>query len=99
MNMFGGSEPSGPSPVDLAKAEMDDLNEMFTRMNKACFQKCIQKVKEGDLQVGEMTCIDRCVGKFMEARVRVQEQFQKQSEALQAQQESQQQIAAAMGGQ
>eukprot|EP00968_Pinguiococcus_pyrenoidosus_P005586 scaffold362_cov246-Pinguiococcus_pyrenoidosus.AAC.11 len=59
MNMFGGG-PGGPSQLDLAKTQLDDLSEMFARMNKACFRKCVLATKEGDLQVGEMTCIDRC---------------------------------------
>lgn len=93
MNMFGGQQPAGPSAVDMAKLQMDDMADMFTKMNRACFQKCVQNLKEGDLQVGEMTCVDRCVGKFMEARERMYESFQKQSEA---QQQQQQAIANAM---
>lgn len=37
-----------------------------------CFQKCVLKMSgDSDLNVGEMTCVDRCVSKYMEAQDKV----------------------------
>lgn len=37
-------------------------------MAKMCSKKCVTKYSDGDLAVGEMTCVDRCVGKYMHAQ-------------------------------
>jgi hypothetical protein len=36
-----------------------------------CGKKCFVKYNDGDLAVGEMVCIDRCVGKYMQAQEKV----------------------------
>ena len=36
-------------------------------MNATCAKKCFTKYSDSDLSVGEMTCIDRCAGKYMSA--------------------------------
>lgn len=33
-------------------------------MSQTCFKKCVVKFHDPDLAVGEMTCVDRCVGKI-----------------------------------
>lgn len=44
---------------------------------KACYAKCIARpVRMGELELGEMTCIDRCVPKYMETHEMVQKAFQ-----------------------
>jgi Tim10/DDP family zinc finger len=35
------------------------------RLVDVCYRKCVVKVKEEDLAVGEMTCCDRCVAKYL----------------------------------
>lgn len=47
------------------------------RMIRQCYQKCIvPRPKHADLELGEMTCIDRCVPKYFEVHDMVQEAFQ-----------------------
>jgi len=37
-----------------------------SRMADQCFKKCIPKYNDGDLNTGEMVCVDRCVAKYFE---------------------------------
>jgi mitochondrial import inner membrane translocase subunit TIM10 len=81
MNFFGGgsAEPvapppapaGGPNPMELATTEMEMYTDMFNRMSDVCFAKCMSGFKEGDLNIGEMSCVDRCVGKYLEAHDKV----------------------------
>ena len=60
------------------------------RMTEQCFRKCVAMYKEPELSVGEATCVDRCVHKYMTVHGKVQEILGQQ--ALQAQQQAQVQM-------
>jgi mitochondrial import inner membrane translocase subunit TIM10 len=54
-------------------------------MTEQCFRKCVPLFKEANLSVGEATCVDRCVHKYMAAHGKVQEILGKQAQAAQQQ--------------
>ncbi|CAE7641458.1 Tim10 [Symbiodinium sp. CCMP2456] len=76
-----GQQPQ-VSPVDMMVAEMKGMADIFFRMQASCYNKCIASVKEEKLSVGEMSCVDRCVNKFMDVHSKVGAELQ----AFQAQQ-------------
>ena len=52
----------------MAGQEMEYRVELFNRLVGACYEKCIdKKFKEGDLNVGENSCVDRCAAKYWES--------------------------------
>ena len=57
------------------------------RMTDQCFRKCVAMYKEPDLSVGEATCVDRCVHKYMTSHGKVQEILSKHAAAAAAQQQ------------
>mmetsp|Transcript_27197 Transcript_27197/g.58579 ORF Transcript_27197/g.58579 Transcript_27197/m.58579 type:complete len:85 (+) Transcript_27197:59-313(+) len=65
--------------------ELEAITDMFNKMTEQCFRKCVAMYKEPDLSVGEATCVDRCVHKYMTVHGKVQEILGQQ--ALQAQQQ------------
>ncbi|KAL6897263.1 hypothetical protein ACP4OV_006959 [Aristida adscensionis] len=49
----------------LAEKEMEYRVDLFNRLTQTCFDKCIEKRhKEAELNMGENSCIDRCVSKY-----------------------------------
>jgi len=42
------------------------INGLHQRAVSACWAKCIPRPRDGELAVGEMACVDRCVPKFLE---------------------------------
>ncbi len=68
MSFFSGdSKKQGPDPLFAAKLEHDIMTDMFNKMAQNCFQKCVFNTHDAELSVGEMACVDRCVGKYMES--------------------------------
>lgn len=41
-----------------------------------CSKKCVTKFHDQELAIGEMTCVDRCVGKYLSAQAKVGEVLQ-----------------------
>eukprot|EP00891_Asterochloris_glomerata_P009481 jgi/Astpho2/9481/gw1.00145.200.1_t len=51
--------------MKMAQQEMDYRVDLFNRMVSACYEKCMdRRYKEGDLNVGENSCVDRCSSKY-----------------------------------
>ncbi|KAF8757368.1 hypothetical protein HU200_010883 [Digitaria exilis] len=49
----------------MAEKEMEYRVDLFNRLTQTCFEKCIEKrYKEAELNMGENSCIDRCVSKY-----------------------------------
>ncbi|XP_039012850.1 mitochondrial import inner membrane translocase subunit TIM10-like isoform X1 [Hibiscus syriacus] len=52
----------------MAETEMEYRVELFNRLAQTCFNKCVdksyEKYKEAELNMGENSCIDRCVSKY-----------------------------------
>ncbi|KAI9081942.1 hypothetical protein K1719_036204 [Acacia pycnantha] len=60
-----------PSALDkeqifgMAEKEMEYRVELFNKLTHTCFNKCVEnKYKESELNMGENSCIDRCVSKY-----------------------------------
>jgi len=91
MNNFFSSapaQPQGPSQLTAAKMEMDMYNDLFTKMGSMCFEKCTGRIKDADLTVGEMSCTDRCVSKYMESHERIGVVLKNVQEGMAAQQQA-----------
>ncbi|XP_058212907.1 mitochondrial import inner membrane translocase subunit TIM10-like [Rhododendron vialii] len=49
----------------MAEKEMEYRVDMFNKLTQTCFSKCIEnRHKESELNMGENSCIDRCVSKY-----------------------------------
>eukprot|EP00529_Nitzschia_sp_RCC80_P034300 CAMPEP_0113452096 /NCGR_PEP_ID=MMETSP0014_2-20120614/6673_1 /TAXON_ID=2857 /ORGANISM="Nitzschia sp." /LENGTH=102 /DNA_ID=CAMNT_0000343463 /DNA_START=581 /DNA_END=889 /DNA_ORIENTATION=+ /assembly_acc=CAM_ASM_000159 len=102
MNFFGGGQqqqPQGPDPIFAAKTEMEMYTDLFNKIASSCFQKCAsRRHKEPDLSLGEMTCTDRCVSKYLEGQQLVGGVLQKANEDQMKQQQAMQQMQQQFGG-
>ena len=54
------------------------------RLTDQCFRKCVGMYKDPELAVGEATCVDRCVHKYMMVHAKVQEVLAQQTQQQQA---------------
>ena len=88
--MFGGNrsnalaEEQQKMAFAQQKMEIAFTTNMFNKMVKNCFRKCVPKLtEEPDLNVAEMTCVDRCVSKYMKFHNKVGLEMKKANDALQ----------------
>ena len=73
--------------------------DLFNKIAATCFQKCAnRKHKEPDLSLGEMTCADRCVSKYLEGQQLIGVVLQKANEAQAQQAAAAQQMQKQFGG-
>ena len=78
---------------------MEMYTDLFNKMSSACFAKCAShKHKDTDLALGEMSCTDRCVAKYLEAQEKVGVVLQKANEMQAKQAQAMADMQAAMGG-
>ena len=77
--MYLSPPPAYPVPLRVlrslfasrfkAQTEMEMYTVLFNKLTETCFSKCAsRKHKDPDLQLGEMSCVDRCVSKYMDAQ-------------------------------
>mmetsp|Transcript_6313 Transcript_6313/g.9618 ORF Transcript_6313/g.9618 Transcript_6313/m.9618 type:complete len:104 (-) Transcript_6313:56-367(-) len=95
--LFGqNAQPSGPDALFAATTEMEMYTDLFNKMSASCFQKCAsRKHKEPDLALGEMSCTDRCVSKYLETQEKVGRVLQEANEAQAANQKNIQEMQSA----
>ena len=47
------------------------------RVTTSCWSKCVPlPVRDGDLSMGELTCVDRCVHKYLETQALVRSELE-----------------------
>ena len=63
--------------------ELEAITDMFNKMTEQCFRKCVAMYHEPELSVGEATCVDRCVHKYMTVHAKVQEILGQQAQQAQ----------------
>ena len=78
---------------------MEMVNVALNKMVSTCFAKCAsRKHKEKDLQLGEMSCIDRCTAKYLDAQEKVGLVLQRANEEQAQQMQNLQQTQNGFGG-
>lgn len=46
------------------------------RMSNQCWKKCVSRFHDPDLSIGEATCVDRCVEKYVQAQQKIGQRLQ-----------------------
>eukprot|EP00658_Telonema_sp_P-2_P078369 TRINITY_DN731_c0_g1_i1.p1 TRINITY_DN731_c0_g1~~TRINITY_DN731_c0_g1_i1.p1 ORF type:complete len:154 (-),score=66.43 TRINITY_DN731_c0_g1_i1:351-812(-) len=92
--LFGGkSAEQKAMETAAAGLEMKMMADHVNRMMEQCFKKCVHDFQEGELHVGEMSCLDRCVFKYSATQQKVVKRLQEFQKEQQAQMEQQAQLA------
>ncbi|KAH7880448.1 Tim10/DDP family zinc finger-domain-containing protein [Lentinula edodes] len=88
MSFLSGARPTGSTggvntdKIEMAITELDTITDFFNRMVASCHAKCITpRYTDGELNKGEMVCIDRCVSKYNEVQKKVGEKIQSRGAA------------------
>ena len=65
----------------MATNELRGMTSLFNRLAETCFDKCVSKFSQSDLQVGELACDDRCALKYMETQTIIADVIKKANTA------------------
>eukprot|EP00281_Chroomonas_sp_CCMP1168_P024228 CAMPEP_0206237514 /NCGR_PEP_ID=MMETSP0047_2-20121206/14310_1 /ASSEMBLY_ACC=CAM_ASM_000192 /TAXON_ID=195065 /ORGANISM="Chroomonas mesostigmatica_cf, Strain CCMP1168" /LENGTH=79 /DNA_ID=CAMNT_0053661963 /DNA_START=56 /DNA_END=295 /DNA_ORIENTATION=+ len=76
---------SSSQRLTAAKQEISAFSDMYNRMLKQCFEKCVDHFHDSELSLGENTCLDRCVSKYTESHQKVGEVMAKVTAQMQQQ--------------
>lgn len=64
------------------EAELTFMTEFYNNIVEVCYKKCIvPKFHDPAMNVGEKSCTDRCVSKYIQVHVKVGEMMAKQQAA------------------
>ncbi|KAJ1487102.1 hypothetical protein T484DRAFT_1942151 [Baffinella frigidus] len=72
--------------IMVLSGEVEAMGDIFGRMNRQCYEKCIgESVRNGtahedELCIDEEKCLVNCATKFVRVQQRVMEEFVKESE-------------------
>ncbi len=65
-------DPARRARMQAAKAELDSLGQLSKHMVTSCQSKCLSNNHSQEaISVAEMTCVDRCVVKFLQTQTTV----------------------------
>lgn len=96
-NMIGNLQMTFEQRYLLAKIDMETQQQLYDSMVTNCFKKCVNKLdyaidsadyKWGELSIKEMSCVDRCVQKYVQS----QELAKKRMEKIEMQKQAQLQV-------
>ncbi|KAI8335546.1 Tim10/DDP family zinc finger protein [Chlamydoabsidia padenii] len=66
-----------PQNIMMAEQELEMVTDLFNRISDSCYTKCVNRqYEQNELSATESSCIDTCVGKFLEINTKVGEKMQ-----------------------
>lgn len=70
----GGGRPS--AAAEMIAENFRQYSKQLNSVTDTCWEKCIVKKGQADLTIGEISCNDRCVLKYLATTTKVAEVFQ-----------------------
>ena len=98
MNNIFGSTNSAADELEATKIQISATQDNYNKIIESCFKKCVVKYSDSDLAVGEMTCVDRCAWKYMEAQYKMNDVVHRFEQQLLQQQMATAQLNSALMG-
>mmetsp|Transcript_9201 Transcript_9201/g.14545 ORF Transcript_9201/g.14545 Transcript_9201/m.14545 type:complete len:109 (+) Transcript_9201:159-485(+) len=72
----------------MLTGEVEAMGDMFTRMQRQCFDKCCAadvvegRARDDELSLDDERCLERCASKFMQVQTRVGEIFMSEADNM-----------------